>query len=47
MIRCWYFDREELRNTPSFRDGIDVETESLYRKLGARLIIDAGTKLGL
>lgn len=44
---CWYFEKKELRNTPSFQDGIDTETENRYRREGARFIMDAGTKMGL
>ncbi|XP_026293687.1 cyclin-K isoform X2 [Frankliniella occidentalis] len=44
---CWYFDKKELRNSPSLQDGISAETESRYRKEGARFIIDTGTKMDL
>lgn len=44
---CWYFDKKEIRNTPSYKDGIDPSTEARYRREGARFIIDAGTKMGL
>lgn len=45
---CWYYDKKDLkRETPSILDGIDYETESRYRKEGARFIIDTGTKMGL
>ncbi|XP_076100452.1 uncharacterized protein LOC143069615 [Mytilus galloprovincialis] len=44
---CWYFDKKEIRNTPTHRDGIDPTTEARYRREGARFIIDAGTKMGL
>ncbi|BES92946.1 Cyclin K [Nesidiocoris tenuis] len=44
---CWYFDKKELRNTPSMLDGIDYETELRYRKDGARFIQDTGTKMDL
>ncbi|XP_059162333.1 cyclin-K-like isoform X2 [Physella acuta] len=44
---CWYFERREIKNSPSFRDGIDTATENRYRREGARFIIDAGTKMGL
>lgn len=44
---CWYFEKKELKNTPSFQDGIDSETENRYRREGARFIMDAGTKMGL
>uniref|UniRef100_A0A8D8TXL1 Cyclin-K n=3 Tax=Cacopsylla melanoneura TaxID=428564 RepID=A0A8D8TXL1_9HEMI len=43
----WYFDKKDIRNSPSFRDGIDYETESRYRREGARFIIDCGTKMDL
>ncbi|XP_065337179.1 cyclin-K isoform X1 [Cloeon dipterum] len=43
----WYYDKKELRNTPSIQDGIDFDTESRYRKEGARFIIDTGTKMDL
>ncbi|KAL8619872.1 hypothetical protein ACOMHN_025958 [Nucella lapillus] len=44
---CWFFDRKEIRNSPSYQDSIDQATENRYRREGARLILDAGTKLGL
>ena len=44
---CWFYDRKELVNTPSARDGISAEVEAWYRKEGAKHIIDAGNKLGL
>ena len=44
---CWYYEKKDLVNTPSFRDGISPETEARYRKDGARLILDAGAKMGL
>lgn len=45
---CWYYEKKDLkRETPSIQDGIDYETESRYRKEGARFIIDTGTKMGL
>lgn len=43
----WYFDKKELRNTPSAADGIDYKTEMRYRKEGARFIIDVGMKMDL
>lgn len=30
----WYYDKKELRNTPSAADGIDYKTEMRYRKEG-------------
>jgi len=44
---CWFYDKKELVNTPSARDGISAEVEAWYRKEGAKNIIDAGNKLGL
>uniref|UniRef100_A0A1B6KZM9 Cyclin-K n=1 Tax=Graphocephala atropunctata TaxID=36148 RepID=A0A1B6KZM9_9HEMI len=44
---CWYFEKKELRNTPSVQDGIEYDTECRYRKEGARFIIDTGTKMDL
>jgi len=44
---CWFYDRKELINTPSARDGISADLEAWYRKEGAKHIIDAGNKLGL
>lgn len=32
----WYFNKKELRNTPSAQDGIDYKTEMRYRKEGKR-----------
>lgn len=47
IMPCWYYEKKELRNTPSIQDGIDFETECRYRKEGARFIIDTGTKMDL
>lgn len=44
---CWYYDKRDLKATPSIIDGIDFETENRYRKEGARFIIDTGTKMDL
>ncbi|KAF7997326.1 hypothetical protein HCN44_005603 [Aphidius gifuensis] len=44
---CWYYDKKELRRTPSIQDGIDYDTECRYRKEGARFIIDTGSKMDL
>ncbi|XP_013786694.1 cyclin-K-like [Limulus polyphemus] len=43
----WYYDKKDLRNTPSVLDGISIETEQWYRKEGARFIINMGIKMGL
>ncbi|XP_034944367.1 cyclin-K-like [Chelonus insularis] len=44
---CWYFEHEDLKNTPSIQDGMDYGTECQYRKAGARLIIDIGFQMNL
>jgi len=44
---CWFFDKSELKNTPSFRNGVDAAAEEKYRREGAKLITDAGSALGL
>ncbi|XP_017783766.1 PREDICTED: cyclin-K [Nicrophorus vespilloides] len=44
---CWYYDKKELRNTPSKLDGISYETEMRYRKEGARFIKETGSKMDL
>ncbi|XP_063225749.1 cyclin-K [Bacillus rossius redtenbacheri] len=44
---CWYYEKKELRNTPSIVDGIDYDTECRYRREGARFIIESGTKMDL
>lgn len=31
----WYYDKKELKNTPSNQDGIEFETEMRYRKEGS------------
>lgn len=43
----WYYDKKELRNTPSAAAGLDYKTEMRYRKEGARFIIDTGMKMDL
>lgn len=44
---CWYYDKRDLRNTISIRDGVDYDTEQRYRKEGARFIMQCGTAMGL
>ena len=44
---CWFYEKKDLRTTPSLKDGISTEVESRYRREGARFIIDSGTKMGL
>lgn len=35
----WYYDKKELKNTPSAGDGIDYSTEMRYRKEGKTKIV--------
>lgn len=28
----WYYEKEELKNTPTRRDGVDSDTEKRYRR---------------
>ena len=44
---CWFFDKSELENTPSFQNGVDAAAEERYRREGAKLIMDAGIALEL
>lgn len=43
----WFYEKRDLKNTPSNRDGLDCETERRYRKEGARFIMQCGTSMGL
>lgn len=42
---CWYYDKKELKNTPSIRGGLEFETERRYRKEGTRFIMECGTQM--
>lgn len=44
---CWYYEKNDFKNTPSLRDGLDFETEQRYRKEGVRFIIQCGTEMSL
>nr|XP_009859171.1 cyclin-K-like isoform X1 [Ciona intestinalis] len=44
---CWYYDKADLKKTPSFLDGVNPETEGRYRREGPRFIFDMGTRMGL
>jgi len=44
---CWYFDKKELENTPSFWNGVDAATEEKYRREGVKLIMNSGSALKL
>lgn len=43
----WYYDKKELKNTPSYQAGLDSDTETRYRREGARFIQELGRSLGL
>lgn len=43
----WYFEKKELRTTPSVLQGLPLETEQRYRREGARFIIDLGSTMNL
>ncbi|ODN00846.1 Cyclin-K [Orchesella cincta] len=43
----WYFEKKELRTTPSVIQGLALETEQRYRREGARFIIDLGSTMNL
>jgi len=43
----WYYDKKELKNTPSCNNGLDPDTETRYRREGARFIQEVGKTLGL
>ncbi|GBN54471.1 Cyclin-K [Araneus ventricosus] len=47
LMPTWYYDKKDLKRSPSILDGIDHEKESRYRREGARFIINVGTKMGL
>ena len=32
----WYYEKKELKNTPSYLTSLDFETETRYRREGAR-----------
>jgi hypothetical protein len=44
---CWYYEKDDLKNTPSLRDGLNYDTEQRYRKEGVRLIYQCGTEMSL
>ncbi|KAK9378429.1 cyclin-like protein [Kockiozyma suomiensis] len=43
----WIFSSQELRNSPSSRDGIDFNAESLQRAKGVMFIVQVGSQLRL
>lgn len=43
----WYYEKRQLRHTPSILKGMSVEQEVQYRREGARFILQVGNKMGL
>ncbi|XP_050695863.1 cyclin-K-like isoform X1 [Eriocheir sinensis] len=43
----WYYEKRQLRHTPSIAKGMSVEQEVQYRREGARFILQVGNKMGL
>jgi len=43
----WYYDKKELKNSPSTQSGLTYEEETRYRREGARFIQELGKSLGL
>lgn len=43
----WYYTKNDLKNTPSIRDGMTYEKECQYRKEGAKFIISAAKTIDL
>jgi len=44
---CWYWDKKELDNSPSRKQGVTPENESRYRREGARFIYKLGQNMKL
>ncbi|XP_057329784.1 cyclin-T-like [Microplitis mediator] len=47
MAQKWYFNKEELKNSPSSKDGISAEKELDHKQQAAYLITDLGKRLKL
>ncbi|KAL7639865.1 UNVERIFIED_CONTAM: hypothetical protein RMT77_009278 [Armadillidium vulgare] len=43
----WYYEKKELKHTPSVNQGLSLEDETMYRREGARFILQLGNKMGL
>ena len=43
----WYYEKKELKDTPSYLAGLPVSDETRYRREGARFIQEVGKTLGL
>ncbi|KAL5963695.1 Cyclin-K [Taenia solium] len=47
QMPCWYYEKEDFLRTPSILDGVDQQTETRYRREGARFILDLSNRLHL
>ncbi|XP_070492261.1 cyclin-K isoform X2 [Chironomus tepperi] len=43
----WYFEKEELKNTPSRKDNVEFDTERRYRREATNFIKECGNLMGL
>lgn len=43
----WYWEKKELRATPSLQKGLDFKMETIYRKEGVRFIMELGRQMNL
>ena len=43
----WYWEKKDLRNTPSQAKGMDFDTETRYRREGVRFILEIGRTMNL
>ena len=43
----WYWEKKDLRNTPSQAKGMDFDTETRYRREGVRFILEIGRTMSL
>ena len=39
---CWYWDKKDLDNSPSRKQGVTPENENRYRREGSRFIYKLG-----
>ncbi|EDV24080.1 uncharacterized protein TRIADDRAFT_27302 [Trichoplax adhaerens] len=46
-MSSWYFCSNEIVNSPSRSDGIEITAECRYRREGARFIMDVGNRMNL
>lgn len=45
MKMPWYYEKKDLKATPSIRGGLPFETERRYRMEGARFILECGSQV--